>query len=547
MAMRVPAAMAIRGGLVAIGLLTLGMGVEHRLAGWMTLRSLAGIASAWVLIFVSAWCLEKLSPLRRPVLNSAVFAGVVIGIAAAGWFCLVLMHAKASSAQAWTGLGILSLAVTAVIWPVFGEEEDVSSSERGRPTASGPRWDPEAVRLVLCYGAFGFGYIIPATFLPVMARRAIHDPSIFGWAWPIFGTATALSTLIGAMSPRFFGYRRLWMLSALAMALGVGLPVVWRDITAIMLAALAVGGTFMVNTMAGMQEARQVAGGQATGLIAAMTSAFGFGQVAGPICVSYVVGADGDFSAALLIASLLLLASAGALSWPSGASSADGPTGRPPFGVSNGGIRMSVEERSTMSGVMASTAASELGQERMPPIPTERMTEAQRKAAAELAAGPRGGVRGPFVPLLRSPELMSRLQKVGEYLRYQAVLGPKLIELLILIVAREWTQHFEWCVHHPLALKAGVRPDIAAAIADGRRPSGMAEDEELVYDFCAELVPTHGVSETTYQRAIAKFGEQGVIDMLGVVGYFTTVSMVMNVAHTPPPGNGVAPLAALPG
>lgn len=206
---------------------------------------------------------------------------------------------------------------------------------------------------------------------------------------------------------------------------------------------------------------------------------------------------------------------------------------------------MSVEECSTMSQVTAS-ASSVLGQDRMPPIPTERMTDAQRKAAADLTAGPRGGVRGPFVPLLRSPELMSRLQKVGEYLRYQAVLGPKLIEFVILIVSREWTQHFEWCVHYPLALKAGLKPDVAAAIADGRRPSGMAEDEELVYDFCAELVRTHGVSETTYQRAVAKFGDQGVIDLLGVVGYFTAVSMIMNVAHTPPPENGVAPLAALP-
>jgi len=183
----------------------------------------------------------------------------------------------------------------------------------------------------------------------------------------------------------------------------------------------------------------------------------------------------------------------------------------------------------------------------MPPLSPEKMTDAQRKAAAELAAGPRGGVRGPFIPLLRSPELMNRLQKVGEYLRYHSALDTKLNEFVMLITSREWTQQFEWAVHVPLAIKAGLKPEIVKALAEGRRPSGMAEDEEIVYDFCDELFRTHGMSETTYQRAVTKFGEQGVIDMLGVLGYFTTVSMVMNVAHTPPPADSaVDPLAPFP-
>jgi len=186
----------------------------------------------------------------------------------------------------------------------------------------------------------------------------------------------------------------------------------------------------------------------------------------------------------------------------------------------------------------------ELAQDRMPPLPPEKMTDAQRKAAAELAAGPRGGVRGPFIPLMRSPELMDRLQRVGEYLRYHSTLPQKLNEFVMLITSREWTQQFEWAVHVPLVIKAGLKPEIVKALADGRRPSGMADDEEIVYDFCRELFLTHGVSDTTYQRAVGKFGEQGVIDMLGVLGYFTTLSMVMNVAHTPPPADStVAPLA----
>jgi 4-carboxymuconolactone decarboxylase len=173
-------------------------------------------------------------------------------------------------------------------------------------------------------------------------------------------------------------------------------------------------------------------------------------------------------------------------------------------------------------------------QDRMPPLPAGKMTDAQRKAAAEMIAGPRKGVKGPFIPLLRSPELMDRLQKVGEYLRFQSSLEQRISELIMLIVSRDWTQHFEWFVHVPLGRKAGISEDTVAALAEGRRPSGMSEDEELAYDFCVELLRNKGVSETTYRRAVIKFGENGVIDMIGVAGYFTTVSMVMNVAHSPP-------------
>jgi 4-carboxymuconolactone decarboxylase len=183
----------------------------------------------------------------------------------------------------------------------------------------------------------------------------------------------------------------------------------------------------------------------------------------------------------------------------------------------------------------------------MPPLPAGKMTDAQRKAAAEMIAGPRKGVKGPFIPLLRSPELMDRLQKVGEYLRFQSSLEQRISELIMLIVSREWTQHFEWFVHVPLGRKAGISEDTIAALGEGRRPSGMSEDEELAYDFLVELFRNKGVSETTYRRAVMKFGENGVIDMIGVAGYFTTVSMVMNVAHSPPSDDqSVAALSPYP-
>jgi len=187
------------------------------------------------------------------------------------------------------------------------------------------------------------------------------------------------------------------------------------------------------------------------------------------------------------------------------------------------------------------------GIERMPPLEAAAMDEAQRKAAAALTAGPRGGVKGPFIALLRSPELMDRLQQVGEYLRFRSSLEPRISEFLMLIVSRQWTQQFEWAVHVPLALKAGVKPQTVESLAAGARPAGMATDEALVYDFCAELMANKGVSEATYRAAVDRFSERGVVDMLGVVGYFTTVSMVLNVARTlPPKENGVVPLSPLP-
>ena len=185
--------------------------------------------------------------------------------------------------------------------------------------------------------------------------------------------------------------------------------------------------------------------------------------------------------------------------------------------------------------------------ERMPPLDPAAMTEAQRKSAQALAAGPRGGVKGPFIALLRSPELMDRLQQVGEYLRFRSSLEPRLGEFLMLVVSRHWTQHFEWSVHVPLALKAGVTAQTVESLAAGRRPSAMAADEALAYDFCDELLRNKGVNDATYRDAVEQLGEAGVIDMLGVVGYFTTVSMVLNVAHTPASGDGsVAPLQPLP-
>jgi 4-carboxymuconolactone decarboxylase len=164
----------------------------------------------------------------------------------------------------------------------------------------------------------------------------------------------------------------------------------------------------------------------------------------------------------------------------------------------------------------------------------DQLDPVQRAAAEELIAGPRGAVFGPFIPLLRSPELMQRLQKVGEYLRFGSALDARISEFVILIVSRHWTQQFEWRTHYPLAQKAGIAVEVLDAVAEGRHPAGMAADEDAAYRFCTELLRNHGVSDLTYRQALAVFDERGLIDMTGLAGYFSTVSMIMNAVHTPP-------------
>ncbi len=180
--------------------------------------------------------------------------------------------------------------------------------------------------------------------------------------------------------------------------------------------------------------------------------------------------------------------------------------------------------------VLFSTFAA--AQDRMPPLPADKLSPEQKKAAEEFAAGRGTPVFGPFVPLLRSPEVMLRAKAMGDYLRFKSTLPPKLNEFVILITARQWTQQYEWDVHQPIALKAGLEPEVAKALQEGRRPQGMSADEEIVYDVCDELRRNQSVSDATYARAVGRFGEQGVIDLLGVHGYYTFLAIVMNTTRT---------------
>ena len=301
---RARSAAIVRASLMAIALLTAGMGVTDHPLAWLTLRALAGIASAWALVFGSAWVLQRLAAMGSHRLGGVVFGGVGLGTALAGGLCLVFLQLAWSSDRAWIAMGAVALLFTVTIWPGY--------AGAAVPTAPGtaavaPLRSGEHMRLIWSYGCFGFGYIIPATFLPAMARDVISDPAIFGWAWPIFGAAALISALAAGWFSSRLTYRTLWIAAHFILAFGVAIPVVSPGIGGIVLSSLCVGGTFMVATMAGMQEARRVAPANASGLMAAMTAAFAIGQILGPVVVSIVAGDPRGMNLTLLAASVVLI------------------------------------------------------------------------------------------------------------------------------------------------------------------------------------------------------------------------------------------------
>jgi len=182
---------------------------------------------------------------------------------------------------------------------------------------------------------------------------------------------------------------------------------------------------------------------------------------------------------------------------------------------------------------ICAAAGSAAAQDRMPAIAADQLTNAQSKAVEEFRAARAADVSGPFIPLLRSPEVMSRVRALGDYLRFRSALPPALSEFVILLTAREWTQRYEWSAHAPIARQAGVSDATIAAIAEGRRPERMSEAEDVLYALHDELRRNQSVSDATYARTVAAFGEKGVIDAVGITGYYTLLAMVLNTARTP--------------
>ncbi len=181
----------------------------------------------------------------------------------------------------------------------------------------------------------------------------------------------------------------------------------------------------------------------------------------------------------------------------------------------------------------------------MPPLPTAELNEQQTQALADFVAA-RGQPTGPWIALLRSPELMTRMRGLSDYLRFESAVPGWLRELVILMTARQWGQNYEWNAHYPIAIDEGLSSEMARAIAEGRRPEDMVEEEEILYDLCMELQRNHAVSDATYQRAVDRFGEQGVIEVVSLMGYYTMISMILNTSRTPLPAGSTPALAPFP-
>ena len=183
--------------------------------------------------------------------------------------------------------------------------------------------------------------------------------------------------------------------------------------------------------------------------------------------------------------------------------------------------------------------------DRFKPLIYDQLTPEQKTLVEHLFAGERGGMNGPFNVLLRSSEMGDQAQKLGAQLRFHSSLNARQRELAIIMTARAWTAQYEWYAHSRSALQAGISKAAVDAIASGKRPSNLPADEQVVYNFCDELIRTHQVSDTAFHAAVEKLGERGVVDMTALVGYYHLVSMLLNIDRYPLPDNATAELKPL--
>ena len=277
-------------GLIGVSILTACMAWSTASLPWVgaVLRGGAGVCSAWVLVCTSGWCLSELARRESPSLGGWVYTGVGVGIALTG--VMTWLGGNQSALLLWIELGVLAAAGTAYVLhslrspsaaPVLPASPP---SHRVQMAASGGgHWG-----LVVCFCSFGFGYIIPATYLPTMARQLVSDPLVFGLTWPVFGAAAALSVAFASHRLSAWPRRKVWAVAQASMALGTLLPLCQQTLWALTASAVLVGGTFMVTTMAGLQLARERMPSNPTPLLARMTSGFAVGQIAGPLLVRLI-------------------------------------------------------------------------------------------------------------------------------------------------------------------------------------------------------------------------------------------------------------------
>ena len=300
----------VRGGLAATAVLLIGMGVLHSFTSWGILRTAAGVMSAWVFVFASGWGLRRLAETNSPALAGVIYTGPGIGIAMTGLLGGAL--GRWGSEAGWIGLGVLAVVLVALIWRVFDDGDLPAASGStaapavATPPAASASARSDAIWLVALYGLAGFGYIITATFLPVIARQALPGSSWPDFFWPLFGLAIIPGALIGARAPVHWDNRLLLAVAYALQALGVVLSVAWPTITGFALGSLLLGMPFTAITLFAMRDARRLRGNAAAGLIGYATASYGVGQIIGPLFAAPLAQRTGSFQLPLLVAAAAL-------------------------------------------------------------------------------------------------------------------------------------------------------------------------------------------------------------------------------------------------
>ena len=321
----------VRLGLIATAALLVGMGVLHGFGSWSVLRTAAGVVSAWTFVFVSAWGFRRLAETAAPRLGGVIFAGPGIGIAVTGVMGGAIGHW--GSDAAWIAFGVMALVLSAAIWGIFGDgaaahaAASASAAAPGATIASGSLAAPaaragvarrdasDARWLVGLYGLAGFGYIITATFLPVIARQALPGSAWPDYFWPLFGVAVIAGALVGSRAPMHWDNRLLMAVGYALQALGVVLTVVWPTVAGFALGSLLVGTPFTTLTLFAVREARRLRGNAAAGLIGIATASYGIGQILGPLFAAPLAQRTGSFALPLLVAAAALAAGSGLFAW----------------------------------------------------------------------------------------------------------------------------------------------------------------------------------------------------------------------------------------
>jgi len=316
MFIRPDAARMVRLGLAATVVLTFAMAAPGGMAAWSWWRGAAGVASALVMVYTAGWCMHRLAALGEPALGGLIFCGPGLGIVATGVSAFGMVAAGWQAHWGWLAFGALGLVLVVLVWRVFTPEVRAPGNAGAvhAPEAA-PRLTGETWALTFAYGLAGFGYIITATFLPVIARQAMPDSVWADLFWPVFGVGVALGALAATRVGMAHDNRRLLVLTYSMQALGVAIAVVWPTVAGFALSSLLAGLPFTALVSFAMREARRLWGMQAPRLMGLMTASYGLGQIAGPPLATALVARTGGFASSLATAAGALVLGALIFAW----------------------------------------------------------------------------------------------------------------------------------------------------------------------------------------------------------------------------------------